>query len=360
MESDQASQSGREPSIEQVPFDLQNQWDLENEWDLQNGFDSDGESFIEDDEMDIEDQSTPLPETAAKYLSGLQPVAVSDLPEDCRTCGICQEIYNTGDEQEQACLIGRCGHVLGRTCLSTWVMPQGRKPNNTCPLCRAVLFEDDTSGPTNVLTRDIERLREIIGRLEETIEEPRNDNGQRILDLQAQIEDERYALAFSDGIASIQASGTRQHLLDRQARFEDDRDALAYLEAMASSRASEVWDRVQEDQRDRAGAGIARPPYLFSEYVLTFFRRYFLPSNVGSAAIILVSPALSMLMGRLYERLRRDMERMGMPIVWTENGPPLSWFLDSAVIQLIENTLELLVLIERQCASPSPLRPIPL
>ena len=310
--------------------------------------------------MDVEDQSTPLSETAAKYLSGLQPVAVNDLPEDCRTCGICREVYNTGDEPEQACLVGRCGHILGRTCLSAWVMPKGRELNDTCPMCRAVLSKDNTSGRTN-FARSIEHLSEIMRRLGEIIEDPRNDNGQRILDLLAQIEDERYALALADAIASIGASESGQRLLDRQAQFEDDRYALAYLEAIASTQVPEVWNRVRDDQRDRDGAGIARSPYLFSEYILTFFRRYFHPSNVGRTVVLRpVGLALSVLMGRLYERLRRDMERTAMRIEWTENGPPISWFVVPATRQLIETTLERLVDIERQCASPLPLRPIPL
>ena len=335
-ESTGASLTGRRTSIRDArryASDLQDESEVH----------SNGESSIEDNEH------------AVKYLSELQPVAVNDPTEDCRTCGICQEIYNTGNEPEQACLVGRCGHVLGRTCLSKWVMLDGRRPNNTCPLCRAILF------PTNVFDRHIEHFSEIIRRLGETIEEPRNENGQRILDLLAQIEDERYALALSDAIASIGASESGQRLLDPQAQFEDDRWALAYLEAIASTQVSEVWNRVRDDQRDRAGAGIARPPYLFSEYVLTFFRRYFHPSNVGRTVVLRpVGSALSVSMGRLYERLRGDMERTAMRIGWTENGPPISWFAVPTTRQLIETTLERLVDIERQCASPLPVRPIPL
>ena len=316
--------------------------------------------------MDIQNQSTSLSEIAAKYLSGLQLVAVKDLPEDCRTCGICRDIYNTGDEPEQACLVGRCGHVLGRTCMSEWVMPKGRKANDTCPVCRAVLFEGNTSGPINesgptIFARSMEHVSEIIRRLGETMEEPRSETGQRILDLLTQIEDERYALALSDAIAGIGASDSGQSLLDLQVQFEDDRYALGYLEAIASTQVSEVWNRVRVDQGDRAGAGTARSPYLFSEYVLAFFRRYFHPSNVGRAAILEpVVLALSVLMGGLYKRLRRDIERTAMRIEWTENGPPVSWFVVPATRQLIETTLERLVNIERQCASPLPLRPIPL
>ncbi|KAK0507624.1 hypothetical protein JMJ35_010147 [Cladonia borealis] len=156
--------------------------DLQDEWEVR----SNGESSIEDDETDIEDQNTPVTETlqatprAAKYLSELHPVAVNDLPKDCWTCGICLEIYSTGDEPEQACLVGPCGHILGRTCLSKWVIPEGRSPNNTCPLCRAVLFEDDTSGPTNVFDQDTELFRQIRERLRDVWSRTRDERSREI------------------------------------------------------------------------------------------------------------------------------------------------------------------------------------
>ena len=105
--------------------------------------------FFVDDEIDVESGSTLTAETpnatptAAKYLSELQPIAVNDLPEADRMCAICKEPYNTDEDPEQACKVGHCGHILGRTCLSTWVMPAGSRPNTTCPLCRVVLFEDE-------------------------------------------------------------------------------------------------------------------------------------------------------------------------------------------------------------------------
>ena len=273
---------------------------------------------------------------AAKYLSELVPVAVNNLEEEHRTCGICQEVCNTGDQPEQACFVGPCGHILGRSCLSKWVMPEGRRPNNTCPLCRAVLFEVDTPDPTNAfddVNREgpvftIEQIREL-ARVKAIIEQLRDEHDERLLDRYTErldlyngldvleIEDETYSLAFKDAI-------------------------------LASLQALRVWDRIRDHQRERAGVGIARPPYIFSEHVLNFFRRYVHRNNVGFRAAFSGGPSLRRLMGQLYDRLREDMERTAMPIVWTETGPPLSLLLDPATIPLIETALERLVDIERQ------------
>ena len=53
-------------------------------------------------------------------------------------------------------------------------------------------------------------------------------------------------------------------------------------------------------------------------------------------------------MGQLYVRQRENMERTAMPIVWTENGPPLDLILHPATTPLIETALERLVDTELQ------------
>lgn len=349
-ESNRTSQSARGPSIRyatryalaSLDRETANNYDLQDEWEVH----SNRESSIPDDGTDIEYESTLVAETpkatpnAAQYLSELQPVAVDDLPEDCRTCSICQEIYNTGDEPEQAYLFGRCGHVLGRTCLSKWVLPEGGRPNTTCPLCRAVLFEDDTSGPPDAFD-DADREP-----LSQTIEELLNEEDRLE-------EDGALLSAFFPGEADPldEYEERLQDLLDElnEPEIEDERYAPAFLDAIfASTQALEVWDDFRDHRRERAEMGIAQPPYIFSEYVLTFFRRYVHRSNVGSSATISVGSSLRRLMGQLYGRLREDMERTAMPIVWTESGPPLSLLLDPATIPLIETALERLVDIERQ------------
>ena len=287
-----------------------------------------------------EDENAFVTPNAVKYLSELVPVAVNDLEEEYHTCGICQEVCNTGDDSEQACIVGPCGHMLGRSCLSRWVMPEGRRPNNTCPLCRAVLFEDDTPDPTNEFDDvnregpvfNIEQLRELArldAIVDAIIEQIQEECEERLLDRLIQ------RLDLYNGLDELE--------------IDDDTYAQAFMDATSASvQASRVWDRIRDRHRERAGVGIERRPYIFSEHVLNFFRRYVHRSNVGFRAAISEASSLRRLLGQLYDRLREDMERTAMPIVWTESGPPLSFLLDPATIPLIETALERLVEIERQ------------
>ena len=208
---------------------------------------------LADYERDIGPESTLAAETpnvapnAAKYLSELQPIAVNDLPQDSRICAICKEPYNSDTNPEQACKVGHCGHVLGQTCLSTWVMPAGSWPNKTCPLCRAVLFEDDTPDPSRdfddfLLSQDEDELEDdeelpsdrLAGEDEEPYDNDLMVNG-------------RYASGVLDPAIRAVISGTQ---------------------------GQGAWEDLRAQQLERAGAEIAQPPYMLSEYVLFFFRRF--------------------------------------------------------------------------------------
>ena len=305
---------------------------------------SNGVTSIGHDEPDIVDEETAIenesmlaaetpsaPPNATKYLSKLIPVPANDFEEEWRTCGICQEIYNNGDEPEQACLVGPCGHILGQTCLSRWVMIEGQRPNKTCPLCRAVLFEDDTpSSPTA---------------FDDINEEPFLELVEGLLNGTDGLEDDEAVLP--DLLTGHEEPIDEEEFDEPD--IEDERYAPAFLDAMsASTQALEEWDRIRHRHHERAEADIAQPPYIFSESILTFFRRFVHRSNVGNAATMSVGSSLRRLMGQLYIRLREDMESTAMPVVWTESGPPLSLLIDPATIPLIEVALERLVDIERQ------------
>ena len=312
----------------------QNEWRIQNEQRIQNEerIRFNDESFhnsIADYERDVGSESTLDAETpnvtpnAAKYLSELQPIAVNDLPQDSRICAICKEPYNSDKDPEQACKVGPCGHVLGRTCLSTWVMPAGSRPNKTCPLCRAALFEDDTPDPSedfddflldqDELEEDEELLLDwLAGEDEELYDDDRMVNG-------------RYASGMLDP---------------------------AILDVISGTQGQQAWDDLGAQSLERAGAEIAQPPYMLSEYVLFFFRRFVREgnldrfvrgSNLERGAAISAGSSVRRIMGQLYVRQREDMERTAMPIVWTENGPPLSLILDPATTPLIETALERLV-----------------
>lgn len=284
---------------------------------------------IADYERDVGSESTLAAETpnaaanAAKYLSELQSVAVNDLPEDGRICAICKEPYNTDEESEEACKVGHCGHVLGRTCLSTWVMPANSRPNKTCPLCRAVLFEADTPSLFDDSDVDNQSL------LDATGDEMEEDEALS-LDVSAEEDEELYNEQIVDG------------------RYASGMFDPAILDVISSTQGEEAWEYVRAQRLERAVAEIAQPTYMLSEYVLAYFRIFVRGSNVGSSATISAGSSVRRIMGQLYVRLRGDMERTAMPIVWTENGPPLSLLLDPATIPLIETALERLVDIELQ------------
>ena len=297
--------------------------------------------FIVDEEIDVEPESTLAAETpdvtagAAKYLAELQSVAINDLAEDGRICGICREPYNTDEDPEQACKVGHCGHVLGRTCLSKWVTPAGSRPNNTCPLCRAVLFEADPPDLSDAFdVNDIDR----VFLLDATT------TGQDFNDGDWLDEDEEL-LSDLPAVEVEEPHRARQMVNGRYASGLFD---PAIVDVISSTQGRAAWDYVRTQRLVRARAEIAQPSYMLSEYVLAYFRIFIYESNVGSSATIAAGLSVSRIMGQLYVRQREDMERTAGPIIWTEYGLPLSLLLDPATIPLIESALERLVHIELQ------------
>ena len=304
---------------------------------------NDARSFnsIADYERDIQSGSPLAAEppdatvNAAKYLSELQPVALKDLAEDGRICAICRETYNTDEDPEHACKVGHCGHVLGRTCLSKWVMPTGSRPNNTCPLCRAVIFEADPPDLSDAFDFDnIDRVFPVDA----------TTTGQDFNDEDWLDEDEE----LPSDLPTVEDE--EPHGAERMVngRYASGRFDPAIVDVMSSTQGREAWEYMRTQRLERARAGIAQPSYMLSEYVLAYFRIFVRESNVGSSATISASLSVSRITGQLYVRLREDMERTAMPIVWTEYGLPLSLLLNPATIPLIESTLERLVDIELQ------------
>lgn len=55
------------------------------------------------------------------------------------TCPICQEPFDSNRKHHPVSIDG-CRHIFGASCLTTWVKSSSRN-RNTCPTCRAVLFE---------------------------------------------------------------------------------------------------------------------------------------------------------------------------------------------------------------------------
>lgn len=70
-----------------------------------------------------------MPPTEKAFLASLEEL----------TCPICLEHFDS-DSKHYPVSIDGCRHIFGATCLTQWAKSNCRK-RNTCPTCRAVLFE---------------------------------------------------------------------------------------------------------------------------------------------------------------------------------------------------------------------------
>lgn len=86
---------------------------------------------------------------AEAFLNQLPRVGRGILGKEDQRCSICMEDYGT--TQSATGIIERavqlpCNHIMGSECISIWVFPptKGGSGNNTCPICRRVLFQVST------------------------------------------------------------------------------------------------------------------------------------------------------------------------------------------------------------------------
>ena len=68
------------------------------------------------------------------FVDQLPDMSLNDLPND-NTCSICMNRFRSREDPEPPVRLP-CGHVMGRKCISRWL-----ESENSCPLCRRVLFE---------------------------------------------------------------------------------------------------------------------------------------------------------------------------------------------------------------------------
>ena len=86
---------------------------------------------------------------AEQFLHQLPRVRRGVLGKSDQRCFICMEDYGTVPSAngiiERAVRLP-CGHIMGSECIAIWVSSTagaGKKNNNTCPVCRHVLFENE-------------------------------------------------------------------------------------------------------------------------------------------------------------------------------------------------------------------------
>ena len=72
--------------------------------------------------------------TATRFLASRPTLEICNLRENDQECHICIQPF-MGAEGNELPLKLPCNHVMGSACLTTWL-----ENNNTCPICRTVLF----------------------------------------------------------------------------------------------------------------------------------------------------------------------------------------------------------------------------
>lgn len=91
-------------------------------------------------------------EKVFEYIKSLPSPSLTNLAADCGTCHICLEPLHFVKLP--------CGHHFGAECIIRWLTPTENAQNNTCPICRTVLFEkEEPELPRRVI--EIERLLDL-------------------------------------------------------------------------------------------------------------------------------------------------------------------------------------------------------
>lgn len=90
-------------------------------------------------------QLPPRPAVAAAFLASLPILKLDELPEHSRICHICKDDFSSDkirnpDEDNDIPVKLPCNHIMGSACLATWL-----NINNSCPLCRATLCDQQAS-----------------------------------------------------------------------------------------------------------------------------------------------------------------------------------------------------------------------
>ena len=79
---------------------------------------------------------------AEAFLKSLPLVSLKDLSEDNKDCLICLESYSDPRKNSEVPVRLPCNHVMGKDCLQRWLRSSdSNSNNNTCPMCRTVLFQ---------------------------------------------------------------------------------------------------------------------------------------------------------------------------------------------------------------------------
>ena len=193
--------------------------------------------------------SEASPIRAETFLQSLPLLSLTDLPHDNKDCSICMEPYLAAQHNESPVRLP-CTHVMGKDCLQSWLNSSNlNRNNNTCPMCRAVLFKRDMAAlahqlRTNTTNTMLDRGRDV----------DRQRGPRRLHELPSQ-----YPGLSEEGAVVGRPQRTRaptlEELNEENAALRED---LARLQATSDVRRESLNHAVLRDRwarvRDTAGA----------------------------------------------------------------------------------------------------------
>jgi len=84
------------------------------------------------------------PDLLKELLLKTRQTPFNELEEDL-SCTICTQPFITADSPELPITLP-CGHHFGSACILKWLSPTSERGNNSCPKCRAPIFDDWSAG----------------------------------------------------------------------------------------------------------------------------------------------------------------------------------------------------------------------
>lgn len=93
------------------------------------------------------------------FLASLTALSLTDLPKESQECFLCFESYQAPQHSRHPIRLP-CKHIVCKDCLAKWTRSSTtNKNNNSCPFCRAELFERDDYDAVSEDEQDDDLLR---------------------------------------------------------------------------------------------------------------------------------------------------------------------------------------------------------
>lgn len=274
--------------------------------------------------------------TATEFLEALPVINQKDLAED--PCAICHEHFT----MEKGCENGvklPCGHIMGSECIKSWVLSSAASQHATCPMCRAVLFENN-----------------LANRIAST---PDIDDREDILNFMQEIEELDYRRIAINRAAQRRLDEVRsehdRRITESNVRFERELDEVlnrhqappTFLENRAQIPSLNTDALLRRLPYGPAATGVLSFFHTVTTISATFRGIVDRPSEATLGAL----EDLSSQMGQLFTRLLPAMARMGFWVSWGSDGPGVHALMNPRMFQQLRIALERMVEVERRLVS---------